>query len=149
MPRIQNLPEEKRLRLFNRLDKDQNGMLDREEIVRIGKAHEGQGPPLQRLWELDVDHSGGISFEEFKAGQMIQKLPPARQSELFRRLDTDRDGLITPKDKPEPPFRRDGGPPHLKHPDKGKPQGPPPDGPPPPEGPPPDGPPPDGVRPVL
>ena len=45
MPRIQNLPEEKRLHLFNRLDKDQDGKLSREELGRMGKPREGQGPP--------------------------------------------------------------------------------------------------------
>jgi len=123
MPRIQNLPEEKRLHLFQRLDKDGDGKLGREELGRMGKARDEQGPPMQRLWELDVDKSGGISLEEFKAGQLFKKLPPDRQDELFRRLDTDRDGMITPKDRPEPPFRRDGGNPHPQRPDGGKPEG--------------------------
>jgi len=108
MPRIQNLPEEKRLHLFERLDKDGDGKLSREELARMLRPHDGQPPTLQRLWELDVDKSGGISLEEFKAGQLFKKLPPERQEELFRRLDTDHDGLITPKDKPAPPFKRDG-----------------------------------------
>ena len=121
MPRIQNLPEEKRLHLFKRLDKDGDDRISGEELGRMGKPHDGQGPPMQRLWELDVDKSGGISPEEFKAGQLFKKLPPERQDELFRRLDTDRDGLITPKDKPEPPFRHEGGNPYPKRPDGGKP----------------------------
>jgi Ca2+-binding EF-hand superfamily protein len=120
MPRIQNLPEEKRLHLFERLDKDGDGKLSREELGRIGQAHDGQGPPRQGLWELDVDKSGGISFGEFKAGQFFKKLPAARQEAVFRRLDTDGDGMITPKDKPEPSFKHEGANPHLKRPDGGK-----------------------------
>lgn len=124
MPRIQGLPEEKRLHLFQRLDKDQDGKLGREELGRIGKPHDGQGPPpQQRLWELDMDHSGGVSLVEFRAGPLFKKLPPERQDELFRRLDTDRDGMITPKDRPEPPFKREGGGPRPKRPDGGKPEG--------------------------
>jgi len=123
MPRIQNLPEEKRLHLFKRLDKDGDGKLGREELGRMGKARDEQRPPMQRLWELDVDKSGGISLEEFKAGQLFKKLPSDRQDELFRRLDTDRDGMITPKDRPEPPFKREGGGPHPQRPDGGKPEG--------------------------
>ena len=109
MPRIQQLPDDKRQHLFERLDKDGDGKISREELGRMGKSHDGQTPPLQRLWELDVDKSGGINFEEFKAGQLFKKLPPDRQEQLFRRLDTNRDGLITPADKPDPPFKRDGG----------------------------------------
>jgi Ca2+-binding EF-hand superfamily protein len=109
MPRVKNLPEEKRSNLFSRLDKDQDGKLGREEIARMGQFHDGHGVPMQRLWELDTDKSGGISLEEFKAGQFVKKLPPEKQEKLFQRLDTDGDGLITPKDKPEPPFKREGG----------------------------------------
>lgn len=123
MPRIQNLPEEKRLHLFERLDKDGDGKLSREELGRIGHPHDPQGPPRQRLWELDADKSGGISFEEFKAGQFFKKLPPARQEAMFRRLDTDGDGLITPKDKPEPVFKHEGGKQHQPHSEGGPPDG--------------------------
>ena len=108
LPRIQNLPEEKRTNLFQRLDKDSDGKLGREELGRMMNKHDGQGPPMQRLWELDADKSGGVSFEEFKAGNIFMKLPPEKQDEIFKRLDTDHDGTITPKDKPEP-FRRGGG----------------------------------------
>ena len=106
MPRIQNLPEEKRGNLFKRLDKNGDGKLAREELNRMGKPQDVQGPPLKRLWELDVDKSGGVSLEEFKAGQLFKKLPPERQQAVFRRLDTNGDGTITPKDKPNPSFKR-------------------------------------------
>ena len=109
MPRIQKLPEEQRLRIFTRLDKDADGKLSRQELAPLAQPHEGQGQPLQRLWELDLDKSGGISFEEFKAGPLVKKLPPERQAELFQRLDSNHDGVITPEDKPEQPFKREGG----------------------------------------
>lgn len=124
IPRIQNLPDEKRDGLFKRLDKDADGKLSRQELGRMGKPHDAKGPPTRRLWELDVDKSGGVSLDEFKKGPLFQKLTPEKQQAVFRRLDTNGDGTITPKDKPEPPFRRDGGPPHPKRPDGGKPDGP-------------------------
>lgn len=109
MPKILELPEEKRGQLFQRLDKDADGKLSREEISRFGRPH-GEGAPMKRLWELDADRSGGISFTEFQGGQVFKKLPPERQQEVFKRLDTDGDGVITPKDRPEPHARRDGKP---------------------------------------
>lgn len=79
---------------------------------------------MPRLWELDADKSGGVTFGEFKEGPLFKKLTPEKQQAVFRRLDTNGDGTITPKDKPEPPFRREGGPPHMKRPDGGKGDGP-------------------------
>jgi len=118
MPRILNLPEEKRGTIFERLDKDADGKLSRDELGRFGKAHgEPQDHPMQRLWELDSDKSGGISFEEFKKGPLFAKLPLEKQEGVFRRLDTDGDGFITPKDRPEAPFKHPEGRQHPQHPD--------------------------------
>lgn len=115
MPRIQNLTEERRQHVFKRLDKDGDGRLSREELAPMAEPRDDQNPPLGHLWELDVDKSGGISFEEFKTGAMIKKLSADRQAELFRRLDTNHDGLITPEDKPEHPFKREGVNPMNQH----------------------------------
>ena len=109
MPRIQHLSPEKRQHLFERLDKHGDGKISLADLAHMGRPHDDQKPPMQWLWALDTDHSGGVSFEEFKAGQFIKKLPPEKQLELFRRLDTNHDGLITPADRPEPPFKHEGG----------------------------------------
>lgn len=109
MPRVANLPEEKRAAIFKRLDKDGDNKLSREELGRFGKPREGEMPPFKRLWELDVDKSGGVDLEEFKKGQLFKKLPPDKLEELFRRLDSDGDGVITPKDRPQPPRGPEGG----------------------------------------
>lgn len=101
MPRISKLPEEKRTEIFARLDKDKDGSLSRDELGKFGRSRDGD--PMKRLWELDADKSGGISFEEFKSGQLFKKLPADKQEKIFKRLDTDGDGFITPKDRPEPP----------------------------------------------
>lgn len=117
MPRTKELPEEKRANLFKRLDKDSDGKLSRDELSRFGKHRDGE-PMRRAFWELDADKNGGITQEEFKAGELYKKLPVEKQDALFRRLDTDGDGSITPKDRPEPPFR------HPKRPDGGAQDGP-------------------------
>lgn len=114
MPRVRKLPEDKRMRVFERLDKNGDGKLGRDELRWMGRPKEGPRPGPQRLWELDVDGNAGVSFEEFKAGKLFQKLPAERQLEIFRRLDTDGDGVITPKDKPQPPFKREDGEPRHR-----------------------------------
>lgn len=118
MPRIRNLPEEKRGNIFNRFDKNGDGKLGKDELEHFGRPREGQGRPMKRLWELDTDKSGGVSFEEFKAGEPFKKLPPEKQEAVFKKLDTDGDGFITPRDRPQPPFKRPDGP-HPKRPGEG------------------------------
>ena len=116
--RIANLEPDKRHGLFVRLDKDGDGKISREEMSRMGKEHGDARPPMQPLWALDVDRSGGVSFEEFQAGRFIGKLPEERQREMFRRLDTNEDGVITPKDNPAAPFGRNPGEGRPERPDR-------------------------------
>ena len=102
--RVRQLPEDKRRRLFDRLDKNGDGKLDREELRKMAR---GSGAPRpKRLWELDADQSGGVSLEEFRAGHVASKLPPERVEEVFRKLDTNGDGQISPDDRPGRPGER-------------------------------------------
>jgi Ca2+-binding EF-hand superfamily protein len=121
MPRLQNLAAEKRDKLFTRLDKNADGELRHDELAQMMKPFDGKMGGLPHLMGLDADKSGGISFEEFKQSEFFSKLPAERQGIVFGRLDTDGDGQITPRDRPEPQFRgpdREG---HPRRPDKDEP----------------------------
>ncbi|MGD7652717.1 MAG: EF-hand domain-containing protein [Verrucomicrobiales bacterium] len=107
MKRVSKVPEENRRRLFERLDKNKNGMLDRREMGKLAKAPGGH--PLQRLWEMDLDKSGGVSLEEFTKGKLAAKLPAEKVVELFMKLDTNGDGEVTPTDRPKRPAERERG----------------------------------------
>lgn len=113
IPRLQNLPEEKRNELFLRLDKNGDGRMDQEDIEQIKQQ---QRDPSKRLWELDKDQSGGVSFDEFQQGRMMQRLDAERQRAIFDRLDANGDGVISPEDKPEKPKFRE----NDRQNDKGK-----------------------------
>lgn len=102
MPRIKQLPEEKRRNIFQRLDKNSDNVLSTDELKPMGRPPNERRQAMMRFKELDTDQSGGVSLVEFKAGEFFKKLPPEKQDELFKRLDTDGDGEITPKDRPEP-----------------------------------------------
>jgi Ca2+-binding EF-hand superfamily protein len=108
MDRVKNLPEAVRNRIFDRLDKNKDGSLSKEELLAMIIGEEGRRHMFfPRLMELDTDHSGGVSFEEFQKAEFVKNLPEEKQREIFKRLDRDGDGQITPKDRPEGPMRRD------------------------------------------
>lgn len=101
LERISKLPDDKRAKIFERLDKNNDGSLTRDELGQAGKGHR----PMPRLEELDKDKSGGVSFEEFSAAEFVQKLPDERRQEMFKRMDRDGDGQVTAKDRPKPDER--------------------------------------------
>jgi Ca2+-binding EF-hand superfamily protein len=48
--------------------------------------------------ELDGDHDGALSFEEFANLGRIARLPDEKKREIFDRLDKDHDGAIRPEE---------------------------------------------------
>lgn len=101
LERMKGLPEDKRDQIFGRLDKDGDGKITQEERGHFGrKDGHFKDEMKRRLWDLDVDKSGSVSLEEMKAGEFFMKLEPEKQEAVFQKLDTDGDGMITPKDRP-------------------------------------------------
>jgi Ca2+-binding EF-hand superfamily protein len=119
MERIGQLPEEKRAEIFKRFDKNGDGRIGPDEMP---SRPQGGMPPLS---QVDKDKDGRIVFEEFRNLSFVTRLPEDRQRELFKRMDMDGDGALTPQDRPTGGSRdgRPSGPPR-----DGKPGGPPRDG---------------------
>lgn len=103
MERIGQLPEEKRAEIFKRFDKNGDGRIGKDEMPQ---RPQGGMPPLS---QVDANKDGRIVFEEFRNLSFVTRLPEERQRAMFERMDHDKDGALTPKDRPQggPP----GGPP--------------------------------------
>lgn len=102
--RLAKLPVEKREAIFRRFDKNGDGKLSTEELMR---KHRGGMPPLD---QMDLDKDGRITFEEFAKIPYVARLPEERRKAMFDRMDRDKDGVLTPKDRPPPPGGRPGPP---------------------------------------
>ncbi|MDB6076405.1 MAG: calcium-binding allergen Ole e 8 [Akkermansiaceae bacterium] len=99
LPRIANLPEDKRSAIFHRIDKDGDGKISPEEM-RQSRPRPPAFPPLD---QVDLDKDGKISFEEFQKVPFVAKQSEERQHAMFDRMDRDKDGFLTPKDGPLTP----------------------------------------------
>jgi Ca2+-binding EF-hand superfamily protein len=101
MERIAQLPEEKRAEIFKRFDKNGDGKIGPDELPRP------QGG-MPSLFQVDANKDGRIVFEEFQNLSFVKRLPLERQRALFERMDNDKDGAITAKDRPQGGPPRDG-----------------------------------------
>lgn len=92
--KLERLTEEQRKGLFDRLDKNSDGSIQRSEIPR-GGGGDRKGRPF------DPNGDGKVSFEEFQKNPRIADLPLERKQEIFKKMDRNGDGVLD---------RRDGGP---------------------------------------
>lgn len=97
MPRLSKVPQERQGTMFQKLDQDQDGYLNRSELSsQTSKMRENW---KNRLIKLDTDKNGGLSFEEFKQGERVSKLPEEQQRKLFQFMDKNADGQISKQDR--------------------------------------------------
>jgi len=94
--RVGRLPEEHQKRLFERLDKDHDGHIRRDEIPRGKGGWEGRGRPF------DPNADGKVSFEEFIKNPRVAALPEPQQREIFNKMDRNGDGFLSPEDRMGP-----------------------------------------------
>ncbi len=113
LERISRLPEEKRRQIFERLDKDGDGLIRKEELPKPPRDGGERGP--FGLGQLDTNGDGSVDFDEFLKGPFAQRLPEERRRPFFDRLDRNGDGRLSPEDRPKGGGPRDGRRP--EHPD--------------------------------
>ncbi|MES2981361.1 MAG: EF-hand domain-containing protein [Verrucomicrobiota bacterium] len=100
-PRMGEMPQEQRDKLFARIDQDGDGKVTPEEIRKM--RQESHEKHLREFRELDTDKSGGLSYEEMSLGKFFSQLPEEKRKQIFVRMDTNGDGQITPEDRPKGP----------------------------------------------
>ncbi|MFT6179903.1 MAG: Ca2+-binding EF-hand superfamily protein [Paracoccaceae bacterium] len=106
-PPFAKMSDERRDKIFARLDHNSDGFLDQQEGRRGGR----NGPrgekhlPRIRIKGLDLDHNGSLSWREFQKAPAVLPLPENEGRKWFQKLDKDKDGEITSeeiRDKGEP-----------------------------------------------
>lgn len=98
-PRFAKLPEKHRKDLFDRLDRNKDGMIDPNDRPKGGDKN-----PWQVFREFDTDEDKSLTFEEFLKMPHLQKMPEKARRKNFDRLDQDLDGKLSLKEfriKPE------------------------------------------------
>ena len=94
--RVSRLSEEQRRRLFDRLDKNKDGKIRRNDIPR--KEPGGRPWDGRREGNLDTNKDGKVSLDEFRKSPRMAEVPPARQEEIFRKMDRNGDGFLNGED---------------------------------------------------
>lgn len=97
--RVSALPAEHQKRLFDRLDKNKDGEIRRDEIGRpSGRDRGNPERGSKQRGPHDPDGDGRVSLEEFRKSPRVAGLDAARQEELFARMDRNGDGFLDRKD---------------------------------------------------
>ncbi|MDQ8191390.1 EF-hand domain-containing protein [Roseibacillus persicicus] len=115
-PRVERLSEEMRRKLFDRMDKNGDGVLSAEDMPRRGRGegdrreNGGRRPerPISHK-DLDTDEDGKISFPEFQEAPFNRGLGEDEAEDRFEAHDKDGDGFLSPDEiatKPDRPERQ-------------------------------------------
>lgn len=98
-PPFKKVDEERLNKMFDHLDRNKDGFLDRQDQDLEGGRGRmrppGGRPPWMNPKELDRDGNGSVSREEFESSPLMQKMPEEQRKGMFDRFDSDGDGEIS------------------------------------------------------
>lgn len=122
-PRVAKLPARAQKELFERMDRNGDGRIDKEDrrfreggpeggrqLRERGKERPGRFPFPQ----MDRDKDGKVTFEEFQQAPFHRDKGEDELEDLFESMDRNGDSVLSPEDHPEkqaPPKRPDSAPP--------------------------------------
>ncbi len=104
LPRIQRLDEEQQRRLFNRLDRNSDGILDKKDAPKHLKENRAGSPKM--FEKMDTDNNGTISFLEFQQASFHRQLSEDEVEDRFENLDTDGNALLSPEEHAKEPKKK-------------------------------------------
>ena len=80
-------------RAFKRLDRNNDGHVDLEEIRYIPSAKPRMNIGFEKN---DTNNSGGLDFEEFSNLPFVSRFPEDRRKRHFAKIDSDKNGELSP-----------------------------------------------------
>lgn len=102
---------ERRKKLFSRLDRNEDGVLNRADWKRKEGRRGEEEKHREVFASLDVDEDGLLSLEEFREHPRHVDESADEQERRFKELDRNADGFLEPKERgkrlrPHPPGER-------------------------------------------
>ncbi|MEM9081748.1 MAG: hypothetical protein AAGC74_13775, partial [Verrucomicrobiota bacterium] len=96
-PRISKLPAEMQKRLFSRMDKNADGIIDRNDLKGRSPDRRPSNPPVQ----IDENKDGLISFDEFRKTPHISRMNEDEAEDAFEKLDKNGDLVLDESERPK------------------------------------------------
>ena len=98
VPQISKMGERERKKMFKRMDRNKDQLIQRAEIKGHGGPGSRKGCPKIDFKKYDTNQSGGLNFEEYSKIPWLGRIPEDRRKMLFQKLDRDHDGEISAKE---------------------------------------------------